>query len=103
MRRLPRFTVYVLLAREDGTVYTGYTANLRRRIREHNSPINSGYTAGKSWHLIAVRHFLDRDTALLFEKQLKRSKYDKRNWIRCLGRLRTLCERHGIRTKYLVH
>ena len=101
MRRLPRFTVYLLIAREDGRVYTGYTSDLRRRFKEHNSPSNEGYTAGKTWHLLAVRHFLDRDTALLYEKQLKRSKFDKRNWIRRLGRLRTLCDRHGIQSSYI--
>ncbi|MEL7088680.1 MAG: GIY-YIG nuclease family protein [Planctomycetota bacterium] len=99
--RLPRHTVYLLLAREDGTIYTGYTANLRRRFAEHNAPGNRGFTKGRTWHLLACRHFLDADTALLLERQLKRSKYDKRNWIKRLGRLATLCERHGIQYLYL--
>ena len=101
MRRLPRFYVYLLLCRDDGSTYTGFTANIRRRFKEHNSLKKKGYTAGKRWHLLAVKCFLDRDTALLFEQQLKRSKYDKRNWIRRLSRLRTLCERHGIQSPYL--
>ena len=98
-RRLPRFYVYLLLCREDGTVYTGYTANIRRRFREHNTPGRSGYTSGRRWHLLAIKCFLDRHSALLFERQLKRSKYDKRNWIRRTGRLRTLCDRLGIHHK----
>lgn len=99
--RLPRFTVYLLIAREDGTIYTGYTSQLRRRFKEHNAPGNRGYTRGKRWHLLACRHFIDRDTALLVERQLKRSKYDKRNWIKRLSRLRTLCDRLGIPCSYL--
>jgi len=105
MIRLPRFTVYLLLAREDGMVYTGFTANLRRRMKEHNSEKNRGFTRGKRWHLLACRHFLDADTALLYEKQLKQSRYDKRNWIkrtpRVTARLADLCERYGIQCGYL--
>jgi predicted GIY-YIG superfamily endonuclease len=97
-RRLPRFYVYLLLCRDDGTTYTGYTANLRRRFKEHNSPTNTGYTRGRRWHLLAVTCFLDRDTALLFERRVKRSGTRKRAWIkRVRRRLDTLCERHGIR------
>jgi len=101
MPRLPRFYVYLLLCRENGRVYTGYTANLRRRFKQHNSPKNKGWTRGRRWHLLAVKCFLDRPTAELFEQQLKVSKYDKRNWIRRIGRLRTLCDRYGIRCSYL--
>lgn len=98
--RLPRFYVYLLLCREDGMVYTGYTANLRRRFAQHNAPDNVGFTRGRRWHLLAVKCFLDRDTALLFERRLKRSRYGKRNWIRCIRRLHTLCARYGVVTRY---
>lgn len=98
MRRLPRFYVYLLLCRDDGTTYTGYTANLRRRFKEHNSPANTGWTRWRRWHLLVVTCFLDRDTALLFERRVKRSGRRKRAWIkRVRRRLDTLCERHGIR------
>jgi len=99
--RLPRFFVYLLLCHENGTVYAGYTANLRRRFKEHNSVKNTGYTRGKRWHLLAVKCFLDRDSALIFERRLKRSRYDKRNWIRRVGRLGVLCERYGIKSSRL--
>lgn len=101
MTPLPRFTVYLLIAREDGTIYTGYTSQLRRRFKQHNAADNTGFTRGKRWHLLAVRCFDDAAEAQDFEKQLKRSKYDKRNWIKRLGRLRTLCDRHGIQCSYL--
>ena len=80
MRRLPRFHVYLLLS-ERGEVYAGYTGNLRRRLREHNASSNTGWTRGRQWRLLAVRCFLDRHSALLAERQLKRSKFDKRKWI----------------------
>ena len=95
--RLPRFYVYLLLS-EHGEIYTGYTANIRRRFSEHNSGDNGGWTRGRRWYLLAVRCFLDRHSALLVERQLKRSKYEKRNWIRQeRSRLRKLCTRHGVK------
>ncbi len=100
MTRLPRFYVYLLLS-ERGEIYTGFTGNLRQRFKQHNSLENTGWTRGRRWRLLGVRCFLDADSALLVERQLKRSRYDKRNWIKRLGRLRTLCERHGIQTRYL--
>lgn len=95
--RLPRFWVYLLLAREDGKVYAGYTGNLRQRFKRHNSPQNKGWTAGQRWHLLAVKCFIDRDSAILFERQIKASRFDKSNWIkRERDRVRKLCRRHGI-------
>ena len=96
MRRLPRFYVYLLLS-DRGEVYAGYTGNLRRRFKEHNAADNTGWTRGRRWHLLAVRCFLDRHSAMMVERQLKRSRYDKTNWARRQRRrLRELCRRHGI-------
>lgn len=102
MERLPRFYVYLLIAREDGTIYTGYTANLRRRFKQHNATSNTGFTRGKRWHLLAVACFLDKHTALLFERQVKRWYHRKGNWTRdawirrASPRLGKLKNRHGI-------
>jgi putative endonuclease len=97
--RLPRFYVYLLIAREDGMIYTGYTSNLRRRFKQHNAESNKGFTRGRRWHLLAVKCFLDRDTALLFERRVKNSRGPrgiKNRWINRSGRLRRLCDRYGI-------
>jgi len=96
MLRLPQFYVYPLLS-ERGEVYAGFTANIRQRLREHNAETNAGWTGGRRWQSLAVRCFLDRHSALMVERQLKRSRYDKRNWVRReKRRLRELCRRHGI-------
>jgi putative endonuclease len=96
--RLPRYYVYLLFSPKTGRVYLGFTGSLRRRLAEHNhSPGNRGYTRhGRPWRLLAVRCFLDRHSAELVERRLKRSRYDKRNWVRReSSRLRKLCARHG--------
>lgn len=100
MTRLPRFYVYLLIAREDGMIYTGYTSDLRRRFREHNAPTSTGFTRGRRWHLLAVTCFLDKHTALLFERRVKKSRRLKTRWIKRIGRLRTLCDRYGIPCSY---
>ena len=101
MPRLPRFYVYLLLCRDNGMIYTGYTANLCRRFKQHNADDNTGFTRGRRWHLLAVKRFLDRDTALLFERTVKKSRRYKTDWINSIGRLRTLRDRYGIQSNYL--
>ena len=102
MTRIPRFYVYLLIAREDGMIYTGYTSNLRRRFKQHNAETNTGFTRGRRWHLLAVKCFLDKHTALLYERQLKRWNHGRGNWKRdawirqALPRLHRLEQRHGI-------
>lgn len=82
-RRLPRVWLYVLVSLGTKEVYLGYTTNLKRRLRQHNSPRNRGYTRrGAPWRLLAVRCFLDKHSAKRAERQLKRRWWDKINWIR---------------------
>ena len=33
-------------------VYVGHTSDLRRRVKQHNSSSNKGYTRGRNWRLI---------------------------------------------------
>lgn len=96
MPRLPRFYVYLLLG-SDGQVYCGFTACIRKRLGQHNDAGNRGWTRGRRWWLLAVKCFLDRDTALLYEQQVKQRRWEKTNWIkRVRPRLHELCRRHGI-------
>ena len=101
--RLPLAYVYLLLSRgETPLVYSGMTARpLKRRLAEHNDPAGLGYTARRGpWSLLAARGYLSRECALIAERRLKRSRYDKQNWLGRLarpgGRLVALCRRHGV-------
>ena len=44
--RIGRFWIYILECK-DGSYYTGYTNNLRNRIKEHNSGHGAKYLRGK--------------------------------------------------------
>ncbi|MDD5440430.1 MAG: GIY-YIG nuclease family protein [Candidatus Omnitrophica bacterium] len=54
IKRVGKFFVYIVLCR-DGTYYTGYTPNLSRRLRLHNSGRGAKYTRDRRpvklvWH-----------------------------------------------------
>lgn len=71
MTRLPRYWAYLLLS-DRGETYAGYTADLRRRLRQHNSPQNRGWTRGRRWRLVEAECYFDRHSALWTERLLKR-------------------------------
>ena len=91
------FYAYLLLS-EHGKTYAGQTNNLRRRLKEHGSPKNQGYTRGKKWYLLAAWPFETRDEALIFEKGLKSSKLRHRI-MENLPRTRVLIHRYKIPLK----
>ena len=71
---------YVYLVKcQDGTLYTGYTTNLKRRIREHNSGQGALYTRGRApVELVYYQDCGDRSQALQEEYRIKQlSRADK--------------------------
>ncbi|MYM71764.1 GIY-YIG nuclease family protein [Duganella sp. FT134W] len=70
-----------LLIDKLGRIYTGATTNIKRRLREHNSSGNRGYTRGTYWHLLAVKHFPTRTEAFAFERKVKRGGAARRRWL----------------------
>lgn len=59
---------------EDGTVYTGITTDLERRVREHNtSKLGAKYTrARRPVKLIYSKKFESRSEALVEEARIKK-------------------------------
>lgn len=51
--------------------YTGYTADLRQRIIDHNRGCNPATTSFRPWRLKTYLAFDDKHTALAFEAYLK--------------------------------
>ena len=66
------YYVYVLQSLDsEKKQYIGYTADLRRRLRQHNSDKNSGYTRGRKWKLVYYESYLSEEDARIREKRLK--------------------------------
>jgi|BioPla2DNA2_1021312.scaffolds.fasta_scaffold21706_1 putative endonuclease len=73
------YYVYII-QNEQKQLYTGYTSDLRRRIKEHNRGISKS-TRNSKWELIYYEAYKSEKDARLREKQLKRSSGSKR-WLK---------------------
>jgi putative endonuclease len=68
-----QFYVYILTNKGNTVLYVGVTNNLKRRVYEHKTHLNSGFTDKYNiCKLIWYDCFLTPDNAILREKQLKK-------------------------------
>lgn len=77
------YFVYILKC-NDGTLYTGITSDLKRRINEHNdSKLGAKYTkARRPVELVYSKEFTDRSTAMIEEARIKKlTRSEKLNFI----------------------
>ena len=66
------YYVYVIRSRQDGTFYTGYTNDLKRRLAEHNDKVST-YTKHKApFQLVYYEAYRSRADAKYRENNLKR-------------------------------
>ena len=64
--------IYILTNKKDGTLYTGVTSNLPKRIFEHKNNITKGFTSKYNCKtLVYFETFDDMENAILREKQIK--------------------------------
>ena len=64
--------VYILASKRNGTLYTGVTSNLPKRLQEHQSETIDGFT--KKYHVHTLVYFEVHETmedAISREKQIK--------------------------------
>jgi len=70
--------VYVL-ACADGTYYTGYTTDVRRRVAEHDAGEGAKYTRGRTpVELVHVERFDSRSAATSREHEIKRHSRERK-------------------------
>ena len=65
--------VYVLKSLKNGSLYVGYTSDLKKRFQEHNRGKNFSTKSFCPWELIHYEAYLDRNDAMRREKYLKTS------------------------------
>ena len=70
MEAATEFTVYVIQSSE-GYRYVGQTADLPRRLEQHNSGLSLWTKRGTNWSVIYFEIFATRREALTREKWLK--------------------------------
>jgi len=72
------FYVYILASKRNGTLCTGVTGNLPRRVYDHKNDFVPGFTKRYAVHtLVYYEACEDRESAIRREKQIKEW---KRKW-----------------------
>lgn len=71
------YYTYILLSKKDSKFYTGYTSDLRKRFKEHNSGYNISTKNRGTFELIYYEACLNQIDAIAREKQLKTGKGKK--------------------------
>jgi putative endonuclease len=68
-----QYCVYILASRRNGTLYTGVTSDLVKRVHEHKSDLVDGFTKTYGVHnLVHYETADDIESAIAREKQIKR-------------------------------
>ena len=65
------YQVYILKSIKDKKLYIGYTHNLIKRIKEHNSKLNTSTKSLSPLKLIYYEAYYDRQDAIKRESNLK--------------------------------
>jgi len=75
---MKQYYVYILSSRKNGTLYTGITSNLIKRIYEHKNNLVEGFSKRYNVHnLVCYEAYDDIAEALSREKHIKKW---KRQW-----------------------
>ena len=70
MEKLP--AVYILASQRNGTLYTGVTSNLVKRVWEHKNDLVEGFTKKYRVHTLVYFELCESmETAIMREKQIK--------------------------------
>ena len=73
--RCPTGYVYILASRRNGTLYTGVTNDVARRVWEHKHDLIEGFTREYQVHrLVYFEEHHDIRDAIMREKQIKKCK-----------------------------
>jgi len=75
------YYVYIIQSETSGIFYKGYTTDPKLRLLQHNSD-KGRYTAGKGpWKLVYLEKMKDKRSALIREKQIKRTNRSYIEWL----------------------
>ncbi|MDR0453853.1 MAG: GIY-YIG nuclease family protein [Deferribacteraceae bacterium] len=72
MQNSKRGYVYILFNKRNGTLYTGVTSNLIKRVYEHKNKLTEGFTTGYGVDKLGYYEFCDSIvSAIEREKQIE--------------------------------
>ena len=78
------FYVYMLksINTDFNKTYVGYTNNLDKRIKLHNSNKGAKSTKGHKWILIFKKEFKNKNEAMSYEYKLKKNKKKRKDIVK---------------------
>lgn len=68
------FFVYIIKSKKNAKYYTGFTSDLKKRLKYHNAEKNKSTRQGVPWELIRQEYFNTKKEAWLRERQIKNYK-----------------------------
>ena len=70
-----KYVVYLIItsAKNKTISYVGYTNNIEKRLKLHNSGKGAKFTKGKKWKLIYSRRYKNKIRAMQEEYKLKKN------------------------------
>jgi len=71
--------IYIMANKRHGTIYTGVTSNLARRVHEHRTDRIQGFPSRYQCHFLVYYEYYPRmDEAITREKQIKAGSRQKK-------------------------
>ena len=72
---MKNYYVYILSSKRNGTLYTGVTSDIVKRVYEHKQKVVEGFTKSYDVHILAWYEIHDSaESAINREKQIKKWK-----------------------------
>ena len=70
-----QYFVYLIVAKNNQSLisYVGYTNNINKRLKDHNSLKGAKFTRGRSWKLAYSKSYNSKSVALKEEYKLKKN------------------------------
>ena len=75
---MKKFYIYILASKKNGTLYTGVTNNIIRRVHEHKTKFKEGFT--KKYNVDKLVYFEEFGSIVDAITREKRIKTWKRQW-----------------------
>ena len=70
-----KFCVYIIISKKINKyiTYVGYTKNIEKRLKLHNSSKGAKFTKGNKWYLIYKKSYSSKVVAMKEEYKLKKN------------------------------
>jgi len=76
-----KYYVYLIITyhKKNLTTYVGYTNNIQKRLKLHNSSKGAKFTKGRTWEIIYKRKYNTKKEAMKNEYKLKKNRIIRNN------------------------